>query len=61
MDPSHRKFAGGRGGVGGRGVALGGTGGVGAAAKVPVLYVAFFKRIAGTLVTIHTWSLIRLH
>ncbi|KAF8199865.1 hypothetical protein K438DRAFT_670257 [Mycena galopus ATCC 62051] len=38
---------GGRGGVGGRGVALGGTGGVGGATKIPVLYVAFFKRIAG--------------
>ncbi|KAJ7897131.1 hypothetical protein B0H14DRAFT_2557788 [Mycena olivaceomarginata] len=38
---------GGRGGAGGPGVALGGTGGVGGAAKVPILYVAFFKRISG--------------
>ncbi|KAF8152050.1 hypothetical protein K438DRAFT_1864643 [Mycena galopus ATCC 62051] len=38
---------GGQGGVGEPGVVRGGSGGVGAATKIPVLYVAFFSKIAG--------------
>ncbi|KAJ7361693.1 hypothetical protein DFH08DRAFT_844899 [Mycena albidolilacea] len=42
-----RILIGGQGEAGGPGVALGGTGGVGGATKIPVSYVPFFSKIAG--------------
>ncbi|KAF8172353.1 hypothetical protein K438DRAFT_1851569 [Mycena galopus ATCC 62051] len=49
-DPTPQRILnidGGQGEVGGPGVVLGGTGGNGAATKIPVLYVALFSKIAG--------------
>ncbi|KAF8172338.1 hypothetical protein K438DRAFT_1851544 [Mycena galopus ATCC 62051] len=42
-----RILLGGQGEVGGPGIVLGGTGGEGAATKIPALYVDFFSKIAG--------------